>query len=34
MRRYMKLAAAVIAHKDPRAAVEEIAALPLESRYT
>jgi hypothetical protein len=30
----MKLAAAVMGHKDPGPAVKEIAALPLEKRYT
>jgi hypothetical protein len=34
MEPYVKLAVAVIAHKDVRAAVEEISALPLEKRYT
>lgn len=30
---YVNLARAVMAHNDPRSAVEEIAALPLEKRY-
>lgn len=34
MQPYLKLAAAVMAHKDPRPAVDEIAALRLEERYT
>lgn len=34
MQPYLKVAAAVMGHKDPRPAVEEIAALPLEQRYT
>jgi hypothetical protein len=34
MEPYVKLAMAVMGHKDPSAAVEEIAALPLEKRYT
>lgn len=31
---YMNLAMAVMGHKDPRPAIEEISALPLEQRYT
>jgi len=34
MEPYMKLAAAVMGHKDPGPAVKAIAALPLEKRYT
>jgi hypothetical protein len=34
MEPYMKLALAVMGHKDVRAAIEEITALPLEKRYT
>jgi hypothetical protein len=34
MRPYMDLALAVMGHKYPRPAVEKIAALPLEKRYT
>ena len=34
MQPYMKLALAVMGHTDPNPAVAEIAALPLESRYT
>jgi len=34
LRPYVKLAMAVMGHKDPRSAVEEITALPLEERYT
>src|ERR1022692_895498 len=34
MEPYMKLALAVMGHKDARPAVEEITALPLEKRYT
>ena len=34
MEPYVNLALAVMGHKDPRPAVEEIAALPLEKRYT
>lgn len=34
MQPYVKLAAAVMDHKTVRPAVEEIAALPLEERYT
>jgi hypothetical protein len=34
MQPYMNLALAVMGHKDPRPAVEEITALPLEARYT
>jgi len=34
MKPYMNLALAVMGHKDPRPAVEQITALPLEQRYT
>src|SRR5690242_5855160 len=34
MKPYVKLAVAVMGHKDPGPAVEEIASLPLEQRYT
>lgn len=34
MQPYLKLAAAVMGHKPVRTALEEIAALPLEERYT
>jgi hypothetical protein len=34
MQPYVNLALAVMGHKDPRPAVEEITALPLEQRYT
>src|SRR5689334_3704500 len=34
MEPYVNLALAVMGHKDPRSAVEEIASLPLEKRYT
>jgi hypothetical protein len=34
MQPYMKLALAVMGHKDVAPAIEEIAALPLEKRYT
>src|SRR5450755_4563305 len=34
MQPYVNLAMAVMGHKDPRPAVAEIAALPLERRYT